>query len=216
MGAAPPMDVAEYLKAKAGSTPPMDPAKYLEEKTGIAQKPAATTMQALFPRATEAKGAGKTALGAGLDALTSIIRVPAAGAAAAAEKMGLTSDKPEFGKVPAGTTFTGALDKLNQGKNEWGDPSLIAHMGQDPATVPTSLMPVAKLGQGASWLSRIGQGAASGAQVGGVSAAMHQAENYIQEKGLSLEQAAKEIGSGWASGRSSPALGRPGKPWASR
>jgi hypothetical protein len=195
-------DPDKYLQEKTGGdTAAFDPDRYLAEKAGIKQP---GTAEALFPRFHKAfaanRGIGSQAGAYALDLASGVLRVPAAGAAALASKIGLTSDEPKFGRVPEGTTFTGALNNLNQGKDEYGRPNIIDQIGQDPATVPAtlvgSMIPIA----GANPLMRILSAAAGGGAQGLTSGAVHQADKATQGNGFSLKDAAKEAGTGAAIG----------------
>ncbi len=184
--------------------------------TDIAKDP--SLLEALFPRMRAASESGQSypkQVGAGvLDAVSGLIRYPAAGAAALANKVGLTynPDTPKLddwkdfiglrtvGKVPEGTTFTKALSNLNQGKNEAGDPSLIAKIGADPATVPTtlasSLIPI----PGKNPMLRLGAMAGNGLIQALASEGTHQTDNATQGKGFSTSDLLKEGAKGTALG----------------
>lgn len=191
-----------------------------------AQTPAASsaeeTARALFPRSFKANdedaGIGRRLLSAAGDAVTGLIRVPAAAGSALAAKAGLTSDTPTPGMSAPGTTFTSALQNLNQGKNEWGDQSMVAGMANDPATVPTALVPVGELGAAAKAApgfvgklaqvgGKVGLGALQGLKMGAVGALAHQADNYAQGKDVSLGDAAKEAATNAAVGGAIPLVG---------
>lgn len=211
-------DPDKYLAEKTPSAG-FDPDRYLAEKVVPAAKDP-SLKDALFPRTAAAADAGRSyprqAAAAALDLVSGAIRIPAAGGAVLASKMGLTSDTPKFGRAPAGLTMAGTLDNLNQGKDERGNPSFIARMGSNASTPIAAVLPVAKVFQGAGALAKIGQGAAAGAQFGGSGAAVNQAENFAAGRPLSAKEAAKEVAISTALGGGLAAAGQGAKALGSK
>lgn len=192
--------------------------------TEVAKNP--SLMEALYPRTYQSAASGQPELkqlgATALDVSSGLLRVPGAAAAALADKVGLNYDPnipkgppsiydavigDEFGKVPKGTTFKGALNDVNQGKNERGEPSRIANMAQDPATVPATLIGSAIPIPGKNPLLRMLGGAAAGLAQGATSAAVHQADNFTQGKEVSPADATKEAAFGGGMGLGLGALG---------
>lgn len=156
---------------------------------------------ALFPRVKTAKNnVGSKAIAALLDVMADAAKVPAASASIAARNAGFTSDTPKFGHVPSDITFSQALQNMTEGKDEYGNPSIINRIGSSPAFVPSlvSGMGAAGLAEGAlpalgaSTLGRIALGGVGGAAQGLTSGTINQANSASQGNGFNPKEIGKE------------------------
>jgi hypothetical protein len=193
--------------AKWEQAPEVKSAKWMEAPE-VSKKEAASLSQALFPRASKAQGLGKKALGASLDVVSGVLRIPAAAGRTLDARMGYGGAEPQ--------SFSQSLNQINQGQDLSGDPSRISAMTADASTPVSIAMPVAKVFQGAGLLSRIGQGAAAGGQIGGAGGLLGQADTFSQGQGFNPLQAAQDAGIGAATGGGLSAAGAGAKALGSK
>jgi hypothetical protein len=169
---------------------------FIEDKTPSA-------METVFPRSFNAaendKGIGRKLLAAGGDALSAILRVPAAVGRMADTRMGSAGDHPQG--------FAESLNQINQGQDPTGQPSIITNAVRDPATVATAGVPIVKGAQGLGLLGKILMGGGQGAAIGAVNAGIHEAE---KDDGTPVDwkQAGVETGTNAALGATLPILGK--------
>lgn len=183
----------------ARTTAPAPTAAPEDLSTGGLEGVARAILPRSFKANDEGAGLGRTALAGAGDALSGILRVPAALGRMADTKLGITGDHPQG--------FTESLNQINQGQDATGQKNMIAGIENDPATVPTMVVPLGKVAKGAGLLAKAGNGLLQGAKLGAVSAGIHQTDNAGQGKDVSLGDAATEVGANAALGGALPVLG---------
>lgn len=144
-----------------------------------------------FQASDEGAGIGRTALAGAGDALSGLLRIPAAAGRVADTHLGTTGDHPQG--------FTESLNQVNKGQGPMGEQNFLSESVNDPSIVPGIATGAAAL-NGARALGLTGFKAlsAAGAAGGAGNAAIHQADNYAQGKGVSPLAAAVEVAAGAA------------------
>lgn len=123
-------------------------------------------------------GLGRKALGLGSDALSGVLRLPAAAGRTMDTKMGLSGNSPQ--------SFRQSLDQINQGQDAKGEGKFLPGMLKDPATLPS-------LAMGGPATATAGKMALGGLKAGLTTAGLHQGDRVARGQGVSGGEAAAEV-----------------------
>ena len=143
---------------------------------------AADAIALMFPSVTRAvnenKGTFAEMFGGAKDALTGLLRYPAA-----AGRSGMLGDWGQAEDAqgnPIDMSYAEALNQINRGESPQGDPSLIGEVYNDPTILPLSATGVGAakwIFKGGKWLPSLGKGMLVGAGEGATAATIHQTED---------------------------------------